>query len=372
MKNGIVVLLFVMCNTLCTAQIEIMKNIEPGEYGVGFRNEKITDYSRSYEDAYRSIQLFVWYPTKERSQKTLQYEQYFGINDPKGKLLESDPSNERIDALIQQEVKKLTEINKLPVKQSKYKMLKTIAQPEAPVLEGDFPLLLFAPGGNTSNQLHSVICEYLASHGYIVASFPSLGNEDSLRWPFNQIGLNIHIDDMAMVTNHLKRTMSQVNIDKTGLIAWSVGGVSQGIYCMKNSNVDLLISLDSGLGRVYGVEMLKESPYFDYSKFNIPYLHMTGNQPETYKVDRSSEFYDSIPSVNKHSLLIEPFSHQHFAAQLGIIPAMASEPENRIIVDAYLSVCRLALVFSNIYLKEETNAKQEWAKMIEEYSINKN
>lgn len=372
MKNGIVVLLFVMCNTLCTAQIEIMKNFELGEYGVGFRNERITDYSRSYVDAYRSIQLFVWYPTKENSQKTLQYEQYFEINDPKGKLLESDPSNERLDALIQQEVKKLTEINKLPVKSSKYKMLKTIAQPEAPVLEGDFPLLLFAPGGNTSNQLHSVICEYLASHGYIVASFPSLGNVDSLSWPFNQIGLNIHIDDMALVINHLKRTMSQVNIDKTGLIAWSVGGVSQGIYCMKNSNVDLFISLDSGLGRVYGVEMLKESPYFDYSKFNIPYLHMTGNQPEIYKVDRSSEFYDSIPSVNKHSLLIEPFAHQHFAAQLGIIPAMTSEPENRIIVDAYVNMCRLALVFSNIYLKEETSAKQEWVKMIEEYSINKN
>jgi hypothetical protein len=372
MKNGIIVLLLVMCNTFCIAQIEIMKNFEVGEYGVGFKDERITDYSRSYQDVYRSIQLFVWYPTNERLQKTLQYEQYFGINDPKGKLLETNLSNERIDTLIKQEIKNLTEINKLPVKQSKYKMLKTIAQLDAPVLEGDFPLLIFAPGGNTSNQLHSVICEYLASHGYIVASFPSLGNVDSLRWPFNQIGLNMHIDDMALATNHLKRTMSQVNIDKTGLIAWSVGGVSQGIYCMKNSNIDLLISLDSGLGRVYGVEMLKESPYFDYSKFNIPYLHMTGNQPEMYKVDRSSEFYDSISSVNKHSLIIESFAHQHFASQLGIIPAITSEPENTIIVHAYVRMCHLALVFSNIYLKEESSSKQEWKILIEEYLFNKN
>ncbi len=361
-----------MSNAICTAQIEIMKNFKLGEYSVGFRNDRITDYSRSYEDTYRSIQLFIWYPTKEKSQKKLQYEQYFGINDPKGKLLKSDPSEERTDTLIRQEVKNLTEINKLPVKQSKYKMLKTIAQLDASVINGDFPLLLFAPGGNTSNQLHSVICEYLASHGYIVASFPSLGNVDSLGWPFNLIGLNLHIDDMALVTNHLKRTMSQVNIDKTGLLAWSVGGVSQGIYCMKNLNIDLLISLDSGLGRVYGVEMLKESPYFDYSKFNIPYLHMTGNQPEMYKVDRSSEFLDSISSVNKHSLVIEHFAHQHFASQLGIIPALASEPENRVIVDSYVSMCRLALIFSNIYLKEETSAKPEWVKMIEEYSIHKN
>ncbi len=69
MKNGTIVLLFVMSNAICTAQIEIMKNFKLGEYSVGFRNERITDYSRSYEDTYRSIQLFVWYPTKEKSQK---------------------------------------------------------------------------------------------------------------------------------------------------------------------------------------------------------------------------------------------------------------------------------------------------------------
>ncbi len=343
-----------------------MEKFEPGDYGVGFKNERITDYSRSYENGFRSIQLFVWYPTKERSLKTLQYEQYFMLNDPKGELLDSDPSN-KMDSLIQQEIKGLTESTEIEISLSKYKALKTIAQLEAPALEGNYPLLLFAPGGNTSSHLHSVICEYLASHGYIVASFPSLGNVDSSGWPFNQVGLNIHIDDMALIINYLKRGLNQASIDKIGLLAWSVGGVSQGIYCMKNSNIDLFISLDSGLGRVYGVEMLKESPYFDYNKFLIPYLHMTGNQPEMYQVDRSSEFHDSIASLNKYSLIIESFAHQHFAAQLGIIPALASEPENDIIIDAYINMCRLTLAFSNIYLKGKTSAKQEWLEMIKEH-----
>jgi pimeloyl-ACP methyl ester carboxylesterase len=346
-----------------------MKKFTPGGYGVGFRDERITDYSRSYENGYRSIQLFVWYPTKERSLKPLQYEQYFMINDPNGELLDSHPSMNMKDSLIQQEINRLNESGEMNIKLSNYKELKTIAQAEAPGLEGNYPLLLFAPGGNTSSHLHSVICEYLASHGYIVASFPSLGNVDSLRWPFNQIGLNIHIDDMALVINHLKHIWNQTNIDKIGLIAWSVGGVSQAIYCMKNSNIDLLISLDSGLGRVYGVEMLKESPYFAYNKFLIPYLHMTGKQPEMYQVERSSEFYDSIASLNKHSLVIESFAHQHFAAQFGIIPALASEPENDIIIDAYVDMCGLALVFSNIYLKNKTSANQEWLEMIKEHSF---
>ncbi len=368
MKNVIIILIFILGSSLCAAQIEIMKKFDLGDYSVGFKDERITDYSRAYEDGYRSIQLFVWYPAKESSVKALQYEQYFMINNPKGKLPDSNSPSSNVDTLVQREINGLKKSVKVDIKFSKYKALKTIAKPEAPILEGNYPLILFAPGGNTSSHLNSVICEYLASHGYIVVSIPSLGHADSLRWPFNQIGLNLQIDDMAFVINHLKRTMSQVNIDKTGLMAWSVGGVSQGIYCMKNPNIDLFISLDSGLGRVYGVNMLKESHYFDYDKFRIPYLHMTGKQPEMYLVERSTEFADSIASKEKHSLVIEPFAHQHFAAQLGIIPAMASEIENKSIIDGYINMSRLSLVFSNIHLKDDASAKQEWLEMIKEYS----
>ncbi len=276
MKYGTIILILILCCSFSAAQTEIMEKFALGKFGVGFKSEWITDYSRSYNDSFRPIQLLVWYPTKDKSLETLQYEQYYSLNNPNEGALESCPPNNNVDSLIQQEINRLNESGEMNIKLSNYKALKTIAQPEASVLEGNYPLLLFAPGGNTSSHLHSVICEYLASHGYIVSSFPSLGNDDSQGWPFDQTGLNLHIDDMAHIINYLKRTMSQVNIDKTGLIAWSVGGVSQGIFCMKNSSIDLLISLDSGLGRAYGITMLKESPYFNYEKFRIPYLHMTG------------------------------------------------------------------------------------------------
>ena len=145
MRNRIILLLFVLCNNPSTAQIETMKKFTPGDYGVGFRDERITDYSRSYENGYRSIQLFVWYPTKEKTLKTLQYEQYFMINDPKGALLDSPPSNNMMDSLIQQEIKGLNKSNEIQIRLSNYKALKTIAQPEAHALEGNYPLILFAP-----------------------------------------------------------------------------------------------------------------------------------------------------------------------------------------------------------------------------------
>lgn len=370
MKKGTIILLLVVSFYNCAmAQIEIMEKFDLGEYNVGFKKETLTDYSRAYGEDYRSIQLFIWYPAEENSITTLQYGEYFLLGDLKGQSLELDTPNKTriIDSLLQQEIEELNSHQKSDVQLSKYKELKTIAQKGATVSQKSFPLLLFAPGGNTSGHFHSVISEYLASHGYIVVSFPSLSNADSLRWPFDQTGLNLHMDDMAFAINHVKRTMNQVNIDKTGLISWSVGGVSQGIYSMKNPSVDLFISLDSGLGRVYGVEMLKESPYFNFSNFSIPYLHMTGKQPEIYQVERSSEFYDSIASLEKYSLVIEPFAHQHFAAPLGIIPALASEREDEAIINAYIDMCRLSLVFINAYLKDESGAKKEWLDMIKDY-----
>ena len=120
---------------------------------------------------------------------------------------------------------------------------------------------------------------------------------------------------------------------------------------MKNPGISVLISLDSGLGREYGVEMIKESKYFDYEKVIIPYLHVTGQAKEQYNVERSTEFYDSISSSSKYSLLIKPFAHHHFASEIGFIPQLLSDREDREITKTYRALCDLTLAFCNAFLK---------------------
>jgi len=141
------------------AQIEIMEKFDLGEYSVGFKHEMLTDYSRTYGDGFRSIQLFIWYPAEEKSIAPLQYGEYFLLNDPKSQTLELDTPNKKtsIDSLLRQEIIRLNKLKKTDVKLSKYINLKTIAQREVPVSQNSFPLLLFAPGGNTSGHLNSVI-----------------------------------------------------------------------------------------------------------------------------------------------------------------------------------------------------------------------
>ncbi|MCH8128174.1 hypothetical protein IIC38_19835 [candidate division KSB1 bacterium] len=151
-KGAIIFLLFTTYYNCSLAQIEIMEKFDLGEFSVGFKYETLTDYSRTYGDGYRSIQLFIWYPAGEKSITPLQYGEYFLLNDLKSQAFELDTANKktRIDSLLRQEIKRLNKLKKNDVKLSKYKNLKTIAQRGVPVSQKSFPLLLFAPGGNTS------------------------------------------------------------------------------------------------------------------------------------------------------------------------------------------------------------------------------
>jgi len=355
-RFGLSLFLFITWSTCSIAQIEIMKNFNLGEYSVGFRHEIVKDFSRSYGETFRPVQLFIWYPSEEKSENTLNYTDYFLLNAADQNRNKSD-----LDSLVRQEIISSEIPGDFEIILSNYKKLRTIAQEGTAIANSSFPLILFAPGGNTSGQFHSALCEYLASHGNIVVSLPSLGNAESQGWPFDQTGLNLQIEDMALAINHMAISIENVQIDKICLISWSVGGVSQGILSMKNSGIDMFISLDSGLGRSYGIEMIKNSPYFDYNSVQIPYLHMTGDQPEIYQVERSSEFYDSIPSLEKYSIVLESFAHQHFTSQLGLIPALVSEQRDDIIIAAYLKMSQLTLDFINAFLKNEPEGKQKWA-----------
>jgi len=354
MKTTLLLIISLFMTASITAgQIDIMKGFNIGKYNVGFRYEKILDSSRTYDDSFRPIQLFIWYPANENANEAIDFSDYITLNDLKTEPWETNKDIEY--NLIKDEIQEQfgDQKNKVELTNliSQYKKLKTIAHKDADIIDQKFPLIVFAPGGNTPGYLNSTICEYLASHGYIVASFPTISKSDSLRWPFDQTGLELYVDDMELSIKHLSNTIKEINTEKIGLAAWSVGGVSQVLLAGRNNEIDVLVSLDTGLGREYGVEMLKESPNFDFMNIDIPYLHFTGQQKEIYNVARSDEFINSIKSLNKYSEFIEAFAHQHFASSIGFIPELVEKGnEDSNIVKAYGELCNRTLSFLNKFL----------------------
>lgn len=46
---------------------------------------------------------------------------------------------------------------------------------DAPFAEGRFPVVIYAPSGSSVSWENADLCEYLASHGYVVLASPSMG-----------------------------------------------------------------------------------------------------------------------------------------------------------------------------------------------------
>jgi len=351
----ILLLLFLIATNHAIAQIKILEDSELGSFNIGFKHETVTDYSRSFGNTFRPVELFIWYPSNEKDTTTINYTDYLMV---KNEYRDSNQisKSQRLDSLLQKAIDRsgLTENNELLLEN--YKNLKTSAVKNINIAPGLYPLIVFGSGGTTPGYLYSAMCENLASYGYVVVCLSALGIDEKSRWPFDQSGIDLQIEDMSFAINQLKRTINQIEINKICLISWSVGGVAQTIYAMKNSGIDLLISLDSGIGRTYGIEMIKESPHFDYQKLNLPYMHFTGTQPERFVVEKTSELYDSIPSLNKYSLIIKPFAHEHFTFQNGMINDLISETEDKTISNAYLKMCYTTRIFIDAFLKEDSDA----------------
>ena len=164
---------------------KIWGQLEQGPYSVGFKTKFLYDISRSaipYSDwdgklypssetEGRQMQINIWYPAKvTKKSKRLHFDHYvnllgqqtdFGNLDENKKDFASQQIIKKINALGGNGAFTVASLDSL-------KKLKTHAFLEAEVVEEKFPLVVFPNGCSPAFQ--SIMCEYLASSGFIVAA----------------------------------------------------------------------------------------------------------------------------------------------------------------------------------------------------------
>ena len=113
----------------------------------------------------------------------------------------------------------------------------------APAIKGTFPLIVFpdyrAPATN------SIMCEYLASHGFVVATTSVKGTYEA-ELDVALTGIETIATDIAFVIGTLK-TLPMVDSQRLALMG--VGITASGCLALltRNPQVDALISLDGGI-----------------------------------------------------------------------------------------------------------------------------
>lgn len=354
----------ILITTITNGQTSLKEiNLNSENYIVGFKHYTISDSTRTYSRTYdynnqkipRPIPISIWYPS---NQDTNGKEQLNVLD-----YLEILKEEEEWEHLPNEQILNWFYYANTPENQGHLAEL-TNAYFEVEFADDKFPVIVYAPSYQASSIENFALCEYVASHGYIVISSPSRGTET--RWFSNNNSkeLETQAKDVEFLIKEVGK-FPAVNYNKIAVMGFSFGGLSNIIAQTRNDKINAVVSLD-GTER-YQYKLLEKSPFFEPIRIDVPYIHMAQkNIPkEVLKEDNIAselnsnfELFDSITNSNTYKLKFHNLTHSYFST-LGVLFANRDKRQDKSdleIMESYKWVSVYTLHFLNAYLKNDTSA----------------
>ena len=238
--------------------------LSPGPYAVGFSAVYAFDRSRmwrvtrAYEKGFspdpdgRPIRVSVWYPaTISPGAKRMRYEDYVTLPAPKefADLRAILERHDRTIAGLSVPRDQLPALLATPVN----------AYADVPPSAGRFPLVLHFGGLDDAATINVfVLAEFLASHGYVVATVPLLGpTSEQASQSRTPADIETTMRDMEFAWSLLR---GQPNVDETklGVTGQSLGGIEALLFAMRNENVAAVAGLDGTYGFAGATKVLTD------------------------------------------------------------------------------------------------------------------
>jgi tetratricopeptide (TPR) repeat protein len=358
LRTTLLLLLIIIAFSYGSAQTPALwGDLKSGSYPVGFRFIYKYDYSRAWkargdangypqaESRGRPIRVSVWYPARKGANASrMLYEDYMPSTARQAGFAELNSLLKKRDVTNLRASLKGEEYNNLV-------MMRMAAVQNAVAQNGAFPLIVYSAGLNNSSQDNVVLCEYLASHGFVVVTLPQLGT--------TSLDVNLKFQDAQDLETQaldLQYAIGAVNdfpnIDhhRLGIIGYSVGGVVALNLVTRNTDVDAMITLDPTFGVTPFIKMATQSPYYAPTKLRAPWMYMYRVEPAT-----NLAVLDALKYSHRYKLEFTGMLHQDFsslpmlATQSVATPTRSPEAAKR----GYQTICRYVLNFFNAYLKRD-------------------
>ena len=363
-KFGLFILLLALIIHFQTFGNDSWGNLKPGEHIAGFCLISTQDYSRVYPNDTstelnpRPIRIYIWYPAEQSAQQSMQIKEYAKMayedfNSPTAFDYETNfmdllpiqiqkgISSEKIETLLTQPTYAIRD-----------------ASPKA----GKYPLLIFGQGLYYESPIsHFILYEYLASHGYVVATCPLLGTHYRL--------VNITVEDLETQVRDLEfslgyaRNLPYVDPSRIGFIGYDLGGMTGLILAMRNPDIKVFLSMDSAI--THGHYSGLPQSHFSYreDKFVIPWMHMMQSRFIAYyrKQQETSSLFQRKKFGASYLVSVPTNNHGCFSAfaALGIENSLPGYwgPVETNIVELHDQICTTALLFLDGYLKNDQNPR---------------
>ena len=271
LRVGILHAVFALClysgSVFAASQTSPFRFLQrPGPYPAGLKVVDQYDHSRAYPvslkssskslmgDDTRPLQTLIWYPSLRSAGKPMTVGEYTQLADTEIQFDAPDPEQNRWSSLLRAS-------SGIPL----------WAVRDAKPAQGHYPVVIYAPSDSSVSWENADLCEYLASHGYVVLASPSMGA--STRDMTDDLdGINAQARDISFLITYAK-SLPDADLSEVAVLSWSWGGISSLFAAAQDSRIDALVEMDGSMRYYPG--LVQQAGDVHPGKMTIPLLFFT-------------------------------------------------------------------------------------------------
>ena len=342
----------------CAARVGAgFASLQPGPYSVGFRVVQQYDYARSYRDKTdlvtgkeyngeraRPVQTLVWYPAPKTG-TPVRYADY--VRTEATDEVFARPEAE-VAAFMAERRQWMSA--KVGAKQAQALLDQRLwAVPNAPATAGKFPVVIYAAGGGGAAHEAADLCEYLASHGYVVLASRSLGTRTK-DMNFDAEGLDTQARDVRFLLAYA-HTLPQADLTHVAAVGWSWGGLANALAATQDTRIAAIVSFD-------GTKSREDAKPVSRVRLTVPWLYVQRRSESVRELsakgmETTGILLNEAKYADLYHVIMNPMEHTDFSTVgLRVAPPEYFTDYSRAEVEtAYYWTCRYTLEFLNATLK---------------------